>query len=229
MKYHLLSSVLLIISTISSVSAIFHVYLALPRLDRVNIPQFLPHRNNLRFPFQQQPLNPGSADERKPEAEAVLPMPPPTNPDDDDNRGKEPIPTPGRGGGGVGPIVSDVLPRTRAINIFASLTRDFESVASRLNDASKNVTVLAPRNSAIQALPRKPWENPSEYEQFGETSAYQGQEGQDRARQNLQRFVEAHLVPVSPWRENEEVETVGGGKLKWKKEGDKIIVSFERN
>jgi hypothetical protein len=122
------------------------------------------------------------------------------------------------------PIISDVLPKTKGINIFARLTRDFEPVANRLNDASKNITVLAPRNSAIQALPRKPWENPEDYKKFGEVNAYEGQDGQDRAKRNLQRFVEAHLIPASPWRVGEEVETLAGEKLKWTKEGDKIFV-----
>lgn len=124
-----------------------------------------------------------------------------------------------------GPIISDVLPKTKGINIFAQLTRDFEPIASRLNDPSKNITVLAPRNSAIQALPRKPWENPEDYSKFGEVNAYEGQEGQDRAKRNLQRFVDAHIIPASPWKEGEEVKTLGGEKLKWTKEGDKILVS----
>ncbi|KAJ5511135.1 hypothetical protein N7453_003238 [Penicillium expansum] len=122
------------------------------------------------------------------------------------------------------PIISDVLPKTKGINIFARLTRDFDPIASRLNDASKNITVLAPRNSAIQALPRKPWENPEDYKKFGEVNAYEGQDGQDRAKRNLQRFVEAHLIPASPWRVGEEVETLAGEKLKWTKEGDKIFI-----
>lgn len=124
------------------------------------------------------------------------------------------------------PIVSDVLPKTRGINVFARLTRDFEPIASRLNDASKNITVLAPHNSAIQALPRKPWEDPEDYAKFGDVNAYEGPDGQDRAKRNLQRFVEAHLIPASPWRADEEVETLGGVKLKWTKEGDKIMVCF---
>ncbi|KAJ5117266.1 hypothetical protein N7448_004204, partial [Penicillium atrosanguineum] len=123
-----------------------------------------------------------------------------------------------------GPIISDVLPKTKGINIFAQLTRDFEPIASRLNDPSKNMTVLAPRNSAIQGLPRKPWESPEDYSKFGEVDAYEGQEGQDRAKRNLQKFVEAHLIPASPWRSGEEVETVGGVKLRWEKKGDKIFI-----
>lgn len=122
-------------------------------------------------------------------------------------------------------IVSDLLVKTPKINVFASLTRDFHPVASRLNDKSQNTTVLAPLNSAINSLPRKPWEDPEDYERFGKAEAYKGDEGKDRAHRNLQKFVEAHLVPVSPWREGEEVETVGGGKVKWVKEGGTVFVS----
>lgn len=122
--------------------------------------------------------------------------------------------------------ISDVLSKTRAVNTYASLTRDFESSHHRLTDPRKNVTVLAPRNSAVHNLPRKPWENPEEYRALGEVEAYQGQEGRERARRNLQRFVEGHIIPVSPWREGEEVETLGGKKLKWVKDGDRMIVSL---
>lgn len=122
------------------------------------------------------------------------------------------------------PIISDVLPKTRAINIFARLTRDFESVESRLSDASKNITVLAPRNSAIMDLPRKPWENPDDYAQFGKANAYEGKDGQDRAKRNLKRFVEAHIVTTSPWEEGKEAKTLAGDKLRWTKDGDKILV-----
>jgi hypothetical protein len=128
-------------------------------------------------------------------------------------------------GGADQPVVSDVLPKTKGINIFAQMTRDFDSISSRLNDASRNITVLAPRNSAVQDLPRKPWEDPEDYAKFGDVNAYEGTDGQERARRNLRRFVEAHIVPVSPWRAGEEVESLGGEKLKWTKEGDKIIVS----
>jgi hypothetical protein len=77
----------------------------------------------------------------------------------------------------------------------------------------------------VQDLPRKPWEDPEDYAKFGDVNAYSGSDGQERAMRNLRRFVQAHIVPVSPWRENEEVESLGGEKLKWTKEGDKIIVS----
>jgi hypothetical protein len=121
-------------------------------------------------------------------------------------------------------FVSDILDKTRQVNIFASLSRDIEEISTRLNDKGKNTTVLAPLNSAVQSLPRKPWEDPEDYARYGEAHAYTGDEGEDRARRNLRRFVEAHLVPASPWKEGEEIETVGGGRVSWVKQGDKILV-----
>src|SRR5436190_4954969 len=73
-------------------------------------------------------------------------------------------------------IVPDILSKTREINIFASLTRDIESVSARLNNEAKNTTVLAPTNIAVQQLPRKPWEDPDDYEMFGTEGGYAGVE-----------------------------------------------------
>jgi hypothetical protein len=121
-------------------------------------------------------------------------------------------------------IVSDILSKTRSISTFASLARGIESVSARLNDKSKNTTILAPLNSAIQTLPRKPWEDPRDYEAFGQQEAYAGQAGEDRAQRNLRKFVEAHVVPESPWES--ETAVLGGRKLSWKREDDgKIYVS----
>ncbi|EEQ84699.2 hypothetical protein RJZ56_003551 [Blastomyces dermatitidis] len=117
-------------------------------------------------------------------------------------------------------FVSDILAKTREVNIFSSLTRDIEPVSARFNNESEKSTVLAPLNSAIQGLPRKPWEDPEDYKNFGEKAAYAGKEGEGRAARNLRRFVEAHIVPVSPWSSHETVKTVGGGGVFWKKGDD---------
>ncbi|KAI1455886.1 hypothetical protein F4805DRAFT_434581 [Annulohypoxylon moriforme] len=125
--------------------------------------------------------------------------------------------------GGV--LISDVMGRDRSINIFAGFTRDIGSVSTRLDDGARNSTVLAPRNSAVEALPRKPWEDPKDYEVLG-ANAYEGGDGQDRAHRNLRRFVEAHVVPVSPWGENEKVKTLleGDREIWWEmKDGVKVI------
>jgi paired amphipathic helix protein Sin3a len=120
-------------------------------------------------------------------------------------------------------VLSDVIGKQRAINIFASFTRDVDSILRRLEDKAQNTTVLAPLNSQVEKLPRKPWEDPRDYETLGE-SAYEGDGGEDRANRNLKRFVEAHLLPVSPWREGEKVDSLGGGELWWEeKEGKKLV------
>lgn len=120
-------------------------------------------------------------------------------------------------------IISDVIGKERNINIFAGFTRDVESIARRLNDNQQNTTVLAPLNSQIQKLPRKPWEDPKDYEALGE-QAYDGTGGEERAQKNLRRFAEAHILPASPWKEGEKVASLGGGKLWWEeKDGTKIV------
>ncbi|KAK3110542.1 hypothetical protein LTR53_015058, partial [Teratosphaeriaceae sp. CCFEE 6253] len=120
-------------------------------------------------------------------------------------------------------ILSDVIGNQRLINIFAGFTRDIAAVATRLDASLLNTTVLAPSNSAIGALPRKPWEDPEDYAELGAV-AYEGQSGSDRASRNLQRFTEAHLVPVSPWQEGEKVKTLAGTELWWEKKDGRAVI-----
>lgn len=123
-------------------------------------------------------------------------------------------------------ILSDVMARDKSINIFAGFTRDIECVETRLDNSKVNSTVLAPLNSAVEKLPRKPWEDPRDYGEFG-TDAYEGQDGSERAQRNLRRFVEAHIVPRSPWNEGEKVQTVGGGgDVWWEQRDGKRMVSW---
>ncbi|KAL8816363.1 MAG: hypothetical protein Q9223_004612 [Gallowayella weberi] len=130
------------------------------------------------------------------------------------------IPLPGFGGGRDSSadagdvIISDVIGKDRFINIFAGFTRDIDAISRRLNDDTQNTTVLAPLNSEIQKLPRKPWEDPKDYNTLGQ-SAYEGSAGEDRAHQNLRRFVEAHVIPASPWREGERVKSLRGEEVWW--------------
>ncbi|CCF41161.1 hypothetical protein CH063_02531 [Colletotrichum higginsianum] len=110
--------------------------------------------------------------------------------------------------------LSDVMGRDRSINIFAGFTREIESASRRLDDQARNTTVLAPLNSAVENLPRKPWEDPKDYQRLGE-NVYEGDDGRERAQNNIQRFVEAHMVAMSPWPENEKVKTLGDDRDIW--------------
>jgi hypothetical protein len=120
-------------------------------------------------------------------------------------------------------ILSDVIGSQRSINVFASFTRDISSVSSRLDTAGLNTTVLAPINSALSALPRKPWEDPEDYAKMG-AEAYSGKDGEDRAHGNLRRFTEAHVVLASPWKEGEKVERMSGGELWWETKDGKTLI-----
>ncbi|EXJ56401.1 hypothetical protein A1O7_06744 [Cladophialophora yegresii CBS 114405] len=131
--------------------------------------------------------------------------------------GTEPESPSGSGDAGDNALsISDILPQTRKINIFASLTRDISSVTGRLESTkpADNTTLLAPLNGAMQALPRKPWEDRPGDE--GVSAQY----NEDKAAENLQRFVEEHVVPVSPWREGEKIKTLGGQELWWERNSD---------
>lgn len=121
-------------------------------------------------------------------------------------------------------ILSDVMGRDRAINIFAGLVRDVESVSRRLDDEQQNSTILAPLNSAMDTMPRKAWEDSQEYDKLG-AEAYEGNEGWDRAQRNIRRFVEAHVVPVHPWKEGKKVKPIGGDSEIWweDKDGTKVV------
>ncbi len=123
----------------------------------------------------------------------------------------------------IGVIISDVLGKTQNIAIFSGLTRDIDSVSARLDDAGQNATVLAPNNSVMRNLKRKPWEDPEDYKEFG-TTAYEGSNGEDRARKNLERFVQKHIVTVSPWEEGKKVKTLEGSEVWWEnKDGQKKV------
>lgn len=156
-----------------------------------------------------------------PESPPDFSVPPPSVPDRNPGNGRDDA---SRGDGDL--IVSDILNKERDINGFASLARQIKPVFTRLNDGSKNATVLAPSNAALQRLPRKPWESPADYEVFGQEDAYVGQQGRERAAENLKKFVEMHVVPDSPWPENSDTQTLGGGRTQWKKEDDgRVYVS----
>lgn len=121
--------------------------------------------------------------------------------------------------------LSDVLGTQPQIQIFSGFVRDVSSVSKRLEDAGKNTTVLAPLNSAITALDRKPWEDPKDYAALG-ANAYAGADGEDRAHGNLRRFTEAHVVATSPWKEGDKIERLNedSNPVWWEKRDGKTYI-----
>jgi len=69
----------------------------------------------------------------------------------------------------------------------------------------------------MQALPRKPWEDPP-----NDKSGVSAARNEDKAAENLQKFVEAHVIPASPWKEGQagKTKTIGGRDLWWETRDD---------
>jgi hypothetical protein len=150
-------------------------------------------------------------------AQAPIMNPGPVQPPSANN----PSPDASKPDGGSDLTISDILPLSRSINIFAQLTRDIASVTARLSTSvASNTTLLAPLNGAMQDLPRKPWED-----RPGQTGGVSAAHNEEKAADNLRRFVEAHVVPVSPWEKGEKVETLGGDELSWEDRDGKRIVT----
>ncbi|RDA85947.1 hypothetical protein CP532_0821 [Ophiocordyceps camponoti-leonardi (nom. inval.)] len=128
-----------------------------------------------------------------------------------------PAPTPASSGPAPDPKpapLADLLNSNRSLTTFSNLTRLQSSTSSVLASESDATTVLAPLNSALDSLPRKPWEDAADYESLG-SNAYEGDQGRQRADRNLARFVDAHLVPRSPWPQNTRVRSRAGRELWW--------------
>ena len=92
-----------------------------------------------------------------------------------------------------------------------------------------NSTLLAPRNSALQSLHRRPWEDEDEDEgsqviRHGSKGDLSSQEIEDKARQNVEQFVAGHVITNSPIQPDIELETLRGTKISYTiKSGEKFI------
>jgi hypothetical protein len=123
--------------------------------------------------------------------------------------------------------LADLLGRNRQIQIFSGLIRDVDSVSQRLADVSQDSIVLAPENSAMSSLARKPWESVDDYSSLG-ADAYAGKDGKDRADANLKTFVEEHIVPANALGDGEKVQTLSGKTIWLEKDGDNVMVCHPR-
>ncbi|KAG6006507.1 hypothetical protein E4U54_000172 [Claviceps lovelessii] len=130
--------------------------------------------------------------------------------------------------------LADTIGPHRSISSFSSFTRVNPATAHLLDDLAAKMTLLAPLNGAIDALPRKPWEEPEPEptppppDQDPDQTSQEGRQAQDRARHNLDRFVRAHIVlGMAPWKEGTRTETLAGGRqIWWEERGDGVRVVY---
>lgn len=98
------------------------------------------------------------------------------------------------------------------------------AVASRTRGVQYLVGEIHSEDAADATI--RSWEDPEDYSVMGE-KAYEGASGEDRAQKNLRRFAEAHMIPISPWKEGEKVESMGGGTIWWEcKDGNKLVCAW---
>lgn len=116
-----------------------------------------------------------------------------------------------------GPTIADVIPIDRSLTIYSDLVRTSADIQGAFGDAKKRFVVLAPQNSAIVALGRKPWDDRPD---DTDSRRFQGQGGEDRAQENIMRFVQAHILTAERFDEGDRATNLLGEKLYWKRDAD---------
>ncbi|KAK9379673.1 uncharacterized protein V2V93DRAFT_373315 [Kockiozyma suomiensis] len=127
-------------------------------------------------------------------------------------------------GHGVQLLMTDAMGVNRDISIFAGLTRQVENLMYRLQDPSLDTLVLAPTNTVMQNLPRKPWEDAPEAEPMSPNAGPHGEER--RALQNIERFVLSHVVFGYGFHQPKQKSKCGTGAsdLWYEKSGANVVV-----
>lgn len=119
--------------------------------------------------------------------------------------------------------ISDVVGRSRQVGLFTRLLQGCESISARLQDSNMKSTILAPSNSELNRLDQKPWERDGDYEAMG-SDAYSNASGEDRAQNNLNKFVARHVIPHSPWSAGQKTQTLAGTTIWYEETNGKRII-----
>ncbi|KAH8825782.1 hypothetical protein DL96DRAFT_1609838 [Flagelloscypha sp. PMI_526] len=93
------------------------------------------------------------------------------------------------------PTLADLLTLSSQTSIFFDYAREL-SLSKILADNTKSITVLAPVNKAVIALPRKPHQSPDNQSKVGVVITEEEYETQ--SSENVRRWVSAHIIPESP-------------------------------
>lgn len=109
-------------------------------------------------------------------------------------------------------LLTDLLTRLKSVQIFHGYIREVDSVYERLSNESKKSIVLAPQDSSLVDLLRKPWESLDDYAEFG-VQSYEGKAGKDRADKNLQRYVKEHVVDSGFMTQDSKYENLNGNPV----------------
>ncbi|BGP14712.1 hypothetical protein JCM10213_002759 [Rhodosporidiobolus nylandii] len=122
------------------------------------------------------------------------------------------------------PTLADLLTRSKTARMFYGYSRDSAAVSTLLLDSTGSVTVLAPTDSAITALARKPHQGPPPRNaDGGEVRA--SVEDERAAAEYLERWCKAHIVlervqlEEDGWEER-EYATMAGTMVRFARSAD---------
>jgi len=108
----------------------------------------------------------------------------------------------------TGPSLADILTVERSASIFYSYARETK-FGKLLEDSAENITILAPTNKAVIALPQKPHQGPvgDNIEKMPHISQI---DYDALSRGNVEKWVGAHIIsaPISLTNEEETYETM---------------------
>ncbi|GAA5872850.1 hypothetical protein JCM16303_006853 [Sporobolomyces ruberrimus] len=111
------------------------------------------------------------------------------------------------------PSLTDLLTRSKHSRLFYDYLRESTSVSTRLANPLESTTILAPVNSAIVSLERKPHQGPPE-PVGGNVEGYSGSREDEQARADyLENWIKRHLVNgrVNLEDQTKEYETLQEG------------------
>ena len=91
------------------------------------------------------------------------------------------------------PLISDILGIDKSITILTEYSLGLAEIAERLQDSSKYTIVLAPSNTAIMAMERKPWQDA---DPASKAPLLTAEDKDTRASDNIARFIKSHIVAL---------------------------------
>ncbi|KAJ7090356.1 hypothetical protein B0H15DRAFT_922498 [Mycena belliarum] len=107
------------------------------------------------------------------------------------------------------PTLADLLTIEPSTSIFYSYARELTSSNMFSNSEAGPVTLLVPTNKAVMALSRKPHQGPVPVDTGVVITE---QELDARSKENVERWVSAHIIPQSPITFDQTYPTLLGGK-----------------
>ncbi|KAJ7118788.1 hypothetical protein C8R44DRAFT_183294 [Mycena epipterygia] len=107
------------------------------------------------------------------------------------------------------PTLADLLTIEPSTSIFYSYARELTTSTMFSDVDSRPITLLVPTNKAVMALARKPHQGPAPVDDGIEIT---DQEFDTRSRENVERWVSAHIIPQSPITFDETYPTLLDGK-----------------